>query len=99
MNAPSLLRPALPPGARHTNSSPRFTEVTVPAKLQDLHRTKPGVWGRLVVDQGALTFLEPGPPEYRRRLESGEAEIIAPDRPHRVAIDGPVSFLIEFYRE
>ncbi|UUX51889.1 DUF1971 domain-containing protein [Nisaea acidiphila] len=92
-------RPALPPGAQHYSSSPRFTEVTVPAKLTGLHRTKPGVWGRLVVEEGALTFIEPGPAEYTDRLAAGEVEVIAPERPHRVAVDGPVVFLVEFYRE
>ena len=99
MSAGTIARPALPPGARHYSSSPRFTEVTLPEKLTGLHRTKPGVWGRLVVEEGALTFIEPGPPEIVRRVLAGEVEIIAPERPHRVAVDGPVCFLIEFYRE
>jgi len=99
MSAAPLLAPALPPGARHYSSSPHFTEVTVPAKLLELHRTKPGVWGRLVVEQGTLGFIEPGPPERARRLRPGDSEIIVPERPHRVALEGPVCFLIEFYRE
>ena len=90
---------ALPPAARHYSSSPHFTEVTVPEKLTSLHRTKPGVWGRLVVEQGTLRFLEPGPPERDEAVSEGEEIIIAPELPHRVSITGPVYFLIEFYRE
>ncbi|WP_420403245.1 DUF1971 domain-containing protein [Nisaea sp.] len=99
MSAPAPMPPALPAGARHYSSSPHFTEITTPAKLTELHRTKPGVWGRLVVDQGTLIFVEPDPWGTEQRVGAGETVIIVPERPHRVALDGPVRFLIEFYRE
>lgn len=99
MNMPITLPRTLPPTVRHYSTSPVFTEITVPEKLTSLHRTKPGVWGRLVIEQGTLRFIEPGPPERDIAVSEGEEIIIAPEVPHRVAIAGPVRFLIEFHRE
>lgn len=99
MNKHTILQRTLPPAVRHYSTSPLFTDVTVPEKLTGLHRTKPGVWGRLVVEQGTLRFMEPGPPKRDVAVSEGEEIIIAPELPHRVAIAGPVSFLIEFHRE
>ena len=75
-----------------------FTQSTVPEALQREHRLAEGVWGVLHVLTGNIRFVD---------LESSQEETIAapgnitirPDIPHRVAVEGPVEFRIEFFRE
>ncbi len=78
--------------------SPVFTQDTVPEKLTSLHDTKAGVWGRLCVLEGSLSYIIPGPPQSRTVIKAGEIGIIRPEEPHRVEMVGPVRFKIEFCR-
>ncbi|MEM9494762.1 MAG: DUF1971 domain-containing protein [Pseudomonadota bacterium] len=75
-----------------------FTEETLPKKITKTHDTKEGVWGRLVILDGALDYVIPGPPELVQRLSPGVYGVIRPREPHRVAVVGPVRFKIEFYK-
>ena len=75
-----------------------FTETTVPAKLTSVHDTKRGAWGKLVVREGSLDYVIPGPPQICERVEAGEFMIIEPEVKHRVEIIGPVRFQVEFYK-
>lgn len=86
----------LPEGLRKHGETRTFDETSVPAKLLDLHDTKPGVWGRLVVEQGALDYIVPGPPETCERISAGEFGVIEPTVVHRVGLCGPVRFRVEF---
>jgi len=88
--------PRLPEGLRKHGETRTFDETSVPAKLLGLHDTKPGVWGRLVVEQGALDYIIPGPPETCERISAGEFGVIEPMVQHRVALCGPVRFRVEF---
>lgn len=99
----------LPDGLQHARTTPTFDQDTVPDGLLGSHRTGAGVWGRLVVASGSVRFTfeeeHEGPDEQRsgdpasaRRLVAGEHQVIPPDRPHRVILDGPVSFAVEFHR-
>ncbi|MEZ5215007.1 MAG: DUF1971 domain-containing protein [Ilumatobacteraceae bacterium] len=45
----------LPGGLVLVRTTPEFTEATVPALLR-AHRVAEGVWGRLVVIEGAVDF-------------------------------------------
>ncbi len=90
---------ALPESARKYAETKVFTDATVPQALLDRHETKPGVWGRIVVLGGCLTYIRnPGPSEQVERLGSGNFGIIRPAEPHRVAPDGAVRFKVEFLR-
>jgi len=75
-----------------------FTERDIPEKLLNLHDTKPGVWGRIVVIEGALDYFIPGPPEQLFHLDRNKAGVIRPAELHRVAPDGAVRFKVEFFR-
>ncbi len=81
------------------SETPVFTEETVPAKLTSVHDTKQGVWGKLVVLEGALDDIVPGPPPARQRITPSTYGVIEPAAPHRVELIGPVRFKVEFYRE
>jgi len=86
----------LPEGLRKHGETRIFDETSVPAKLLDLHDTKAGVWGRIVVEDGALDYIIQGPPETCQRIGAGEFGIIQPTVLHRVRPCGPVRFRVEF---
>ena len=92
------MRPDLPPDVRKYGETPEFDGKSAPEALRRAHRTRPGVWGRLTVRSGALDYVLPGPPRRSRPVVAGESAIIEPEVEHHVAIDGPVTFRIEFYR-
>ena len=74
-----------------------FTRDTVPDGLRKAHKTARGVWGRIVVLEGALHYeiLEP----YERQVLTPELPgVVEPAVPHRVAPLGEVRFFVAFYR-
>jgi tellurite resistance-related uncharacterized protein len=87
----------LPSAVAAYRSTPTFDESSIPAGLLRAHSTKPGVWGRIVVEQGELLY---------RILESGREQRLSPDLPgiiepgvlHEVAVVGPVRFRVEFLK-
>lgn len=79
--------------------TPVFTQDTVPAKLTSVHDTKLGVWGKLVVLEGEIDYIVPGPPSARERITTSNYGVIEPAVPHRVEFNGPVRFKVEFYRD
>ncbi|NNE12425.1 MAG: DUF1971 domain-containing protein, partial [Ilumatobacter sp.] len=70
-----------------------------PSGLLREHRIAEGVWGRLVVRDGALTFVFDGETASPSSLVTAPGEqIIPPGVPHHVVIGGAVRFVVEFYR-
>jgi len=87
----------LPAGCELVRTTREFDEPTVPAALLSAHRVADGVWGRLVVRDGALRFGfddEAG----ERLVVAGATQVIPPGRPHHLRIDGAVRFVVEFHR-
>lgn len=87
-----------PEGVEKYSETPIFTETSTPAKLLQIHDTKPDVWGRIVVLEGALDYIIPGPPERVLRLDPKRCGVIRPAEPHRVALIGAVRFKVEFLK-
>lgn len=88
---------ALPDTVEKYSQSRAFTETTTPANFQKHHATRPGVWGKLVMESGSMAF------EWETNaglsaLAAGDTVVIPPETPHRVILQGPVSFFVEFYR-
>lgn len=75
-----------------------FTEATVPAGLLRAHTTKAGVWGRIVVLEGALLYRVLEPKSAETLLEPGLDGIVEPEVRHEVEPRGPVRFFVEFGR-
>ena len=88
----------MPPDVEKYGETAVFSEQTVPEKLLNNHNTKAGVWGRIVVLEGALDYIINGSPERTQRLTPGVFGAIAPQELHRVAPVGAVRFKVEFYR-
>ncbi len=99
----------IPPGYVLVRTTDVFTQDSVPAGLLRAHRIASGVWGRLVVRSGSLRFVFDSPDdvdhattvnggEQGSTVAAAESVIIPPAEPHHLEIDGPVSFVVEFYR-
>lgn len=89
---------SLPNDVRSYKRTPEFTEATVPVGLVRRHDTKAGVWARIRVLEGRLTYriLEPEIEEHV--LEPGRDGIVEPGIHHQVETTGPVRFFVEFLR-
>jgi len=87
---------SLPTGARGYQQTPEFTEATVPAGLLRRHSTKPGVWGRIHLLEGALRYRILEPEFEEVELKPGLDGIVEPEVPHEVEPIGRVRFYVEF---
>jgi tellurite resistance-related uncharacterized protein len=76
-----------------------FAEGTVPRALLSRHTTKPGVWARIHVVEGTLSYRLLAPFHEEQRLEPGSVGIVLPGVEHEVRPLGPVRFFVEFYRQ
>ncbi|MGE3800140.1 MAG: DUF3565 domain-containing protein [Candidatus Kapaibacterium sp.] len=75
--------------------TPEFTEETVPAGLLRDHRTKGGVWAKIIVIEGTILYSpEAGEPIH---LTPSRFGIIVPEMKHSVQLLTPVRFYVEFY--
>jgi len=89
----------LPPGLEHVRTTDVFDEHSAPGGLRRAHRVADGVWARLVVHSGALSFVFEDEPDRSVPVTAGGAVVIPPARQHHVDFDqGPVTFAIEFHR-
>ena len=88
----------LPPGLEAYRRTPTFDQDSVPAGLRRAHHTKAGVWGRIVVEEGALLYRILEPEVEEQVLRPGEPGVVEPTIRHEVAPQGPVRFYVEFLR-
>ncbi len=86
----------LPAGLEHRRTTDVFDQASVPSGLLRSHRLAPGVWGRLVVHEGAVRFRheDGGEPLL---VSAGDWVVIEPERPHRLELLGPVRLAVEFH--
>ena len=97
MDRHTAMMPSLPPGLAPYRRTPTFTARTVPQALQQVHSTKAGVWGRIVVLSGRLRYelIASG---AAFELSTGDIGVIAPAALHRVEALGDATFYVEFLR-
>ena len=91
-------RREIPEGHAAYKRTRQFTEDSIPGGLLHRHSTKPGVWGRIVVERGTLELYEgeeSAPPELATPNNSC---VILPEIEHRVAPAGEVAFHVEFWK-
>lgn len=79
------------------HQTPEFTEATIPAGLLKDHATKPGVWAKILVTEGALRYHLDGL-NQAFDLAPGAVGVIVPEVLHHVEPLGPVRFSVEFYK-
>lgn len=90
--------PQLPAGLEYVRTTNVFDNTTVPSGLLRAHRIGEGVWGRLLVHSGIVTFVFEDDPEHPITAAAGDAVAIAPGRMHHLQLDDPATFAIEFHR-
>lgn len=78
--------------------TPEFDENTVPAGLTSNHATKRGIWGRIHVISGTLLYHVGPPVNESLRIDRDSSAVIVPEMPHRVELQGPARFYVEFSR-
>jgi tellurite resistance-related uncharacterized protein len=88
----------IPAGFEPYNRTPDFSATSIPSGLLNEHRTSDGVWGKIVVLEGLLTYrvLEPKVEEYKLTPEI--CGVIEPAIGHQVVPETGVRFYVEFYR-
>ena len=89
---------SLPSAVAFYRRTPEFTEDTVPAGLTRAHRTKAGVWGRIVVLEGRLLYRIHEPSAGELTLDPDRPGVIEPAVEHEVEPLGRVRFFVEFHR-
>lgn len=90
---------ALPANVAPYQRTPDFTESSVPRGLLHSHNTKAGVWGKIVVLDGALIYRILEPVLEELLLSAGDCGIVEPTVKHEVEPQGRVRFHVEFYRD
>lgn len=90
--------PPAAPDLEPYRRTPEFDASSIPAGLLRRHTTKPGVWARLHVLDGALLFRWLEPNVREERLAAGTERLVEPEVPHEVEVCGPVRFYITFLR-
>jgi tellurite resistance-related uncharacterized protein len=78
--------------------TPEFTDASVPDGLLHAHSTKAGVWGKIIILTGNLTYriLEPEIEEIL--LSTAVYGVVEPTVKHEVVPQPGVCFYVEFYR-
>ncbi len=89
----------LPDGLICARTTDVLDEARHPSGLRRAHQVADGVWARLVVQAGSLLLVFEDQTEDLVRVSLDAPAVIPPGRPHHVEFDGPVSFVLEFYRE
>ncbi len=90
--------PVLPEGLELVRTTDVFDDESVPAGLLRAHRVAKGVWGRLVVHTGSVTFVFEDAPDDPITVEAGRSVVIPPERRHHVELPEPATFAVEFHR-
>jgi tellurite methyltransferase len=89
---------SLPDSVVFYKSTPEFNESSVPLALKRDHTTATGVWAKINVIEGALTYYISGEAPERHELTAGVEGIIEPQVKHFVDVSVPVRFRVDFYR-
>ena len=89
---------AVPSNFVPSGGTPIFTEESVPDAPQREHKLAEGTWGVLRVIGGKIRFVDLE--SFQEKIISAPDQVtILPGAPHQVAIEGPVQFRIDFFRE
>lgn len=87
----------LPSDVRFYRKTPEFTDQSVPSALLKDHRLAEGVWGRIVVLEGSVTYAIQEPEPETVELSPSRSGVVEPGARHHV-IPGPgARFCVEFY--
>lgn len=92
-----MKRKSMPGGLIPRHSTAVMTaEALAEEELLERHQLAAGCWGALHVLEGSVSFVElPGGEECQ--LNAPDVFVIAPQSPHKLRVDGPVTCRIDFF--
>ncbi len=79
--------------------TPEFNRDTLPEGLKANHKTAPGIWARIHVLEGQLTYRIADPVNQTFHLNPDQPGTVLPEILHHVEADAAVRFYVEFYRK
>lgn len=88
----------LPENVTPYKKTPEFTELTIPKGLLKQHKTKEGVWGKIVILEGVLEYTITEPEMEMITLNESKHGVVEPTILHHITALGMVRFYVEFYR-
>ena len=90
-------RRELPEGYVETRRTPHFDAESIPTGLRRRHTTKAGVWAKICVLSGALSYEIDAPIHESTTLGPGDVGIVLPGVEHSVTPRGAVEFYVAFF--
>ncbi len=87
----------LPEALSVCETTPEYSEKTIPLALRKNHVKYPGKWGIIHVLEGLLIYAVRSADTRQYELKQGEKGIIVPGMPHQLVASGSVSFYIEYF--
>ena len=90
-------RAEMPRGYEEHRRTNVFDAASVPRALLREHRTKLGVWGKLLVHEGQLDFVALEPERRVTKLGAGDEHVIVSGLAHEVALHDGARFTVSFY--
>ena len=87
----------LPENVKAYNKTQTYTYRTTPGMMKNDHSTRPGVWGKIVVERGEVTYFIV-PDEETHILTPENPGVIEPAVLHRIDPQQQAKFYVEFYR-
>ena len=90
---------SLPPSVKMYKETAEWDAEHIPLGLKRAHATMEGVWAKIVVLEGHLTFVYEVPTETRVPLAAGQTGVTPPRVRHHVEPGQVCKFKLQFYRE
>ena len=98
LECPLCDRLEMPEGLIPFHRTPLLKNDTIPPNLLSDHKTKAGVWGRIVVVSGTMRYIVEEPVSEAFELTDEKPGIVAPEIPHRIEPIGETHFYVQLYR-
>ncbi len=90
-------RAEMPEGYEEYRRTAVFDSMSVPKALLKEHRTKLGVWGKLLVHEGEVEYAVLEPERHTTTLGAGREQVIVSALAHEISPSGDARFTIAFY--
>ena len=87
----------MPRGYAEYRRTATFDASSVPKALLKEHRTKLGVWGKLIIHEGRLDYVVLEPERRVTTLAAGDEQVIVSALAHEIAPSDDARFTIAFY--
>lgn len=98
LDCPLCERCEWPEGLQLARRSAEWDARSLPPGLRSAHSLAAGTWGRLVVEEGHVSFHACTVPPIDRLLEAREVQAIPPSVEHEIELEGDARLFLEFLK-